>query len=83
MNQDRGWHTQCQPMRMPGVEPGTQAWEACMMPLHYMRSDVTREPLNISLRLENAQIPHSFYVSGLAAELFFSPSEVLAQTWAR
>ena len=24
-------------MRMPGVEPGPQAWEACMMPLHYMR----------------------------------------------
>ena len=22
---------------MPGVEPGSQAWEACMMPLHYMR----------------------------------------------
>ena len=26
-----------QRMRMPGVEPGSQAWEACMMPLHYMR----------------------------------------------
>ena len=26
-------------MRMPGVEPGSQAWEACMMPLHYMRLD--------------------------------------------
>ena len=25
---------------MPGVEPGSQAWEACMMPLHYMRHDV-------------------------------------------
>ena len=24
-------------MRMPGVEPGSQAWEAYMMPLHYMR----------------------------------------------
>ena len=24
-------------MRMPGVEPGSQAWEARMMPLHYMR----------------------------------------------
>ena len=27
-------------MRMPGVEPGSQAWEACMMPLHYMRHDI-------------------------------------------
>lgn len=27
----------CQAMRMPGVEPGAQAWEACMLPLHYMR----------------------------------------------
>ena len=25
-------------MRMPGVEPGSQAWEACMIPLHYMRN---------------------------------------------
>ena len=25
-------------VRMPGVEPGSQAWEACMIPLHYMRS---------------------------------------------
>ena len=24
-------------MRMPGVEPGAQACEACMLPLHYMR----------------------------------------------
>jgi hypothetical protein len=24
-------------MRMPGVGPGSQAWEACMMPLHYKR----------------------------------------------
>ena len=24
-------------MRMPGVEPGSQAREACMIPLHYMR----------------------------------------------
>ena len=24
-------------VRTPGVEPGSQAWEACMIPLHYMR----------------------------------------------
>ena len=24
-------------MRMPGVEPGSQAWGACVIPLHYMR----------------------------------------------
>ena len=24
-------------MRLPGVEPGAQAWEACMLPLHYRR----------------------------------------------
>ena len=27
----------CKTLRKPGVEPGSQAWEACMMPLHYMR----------------------------------------------
>jgi hypothetical protein len=26
-------------VRMPGVEPGSQAWEACMIPLHYMRRE--------------------------------------------
>lgn len=25
-------------MRLPGVKPGAQAWEACMLPLHYRRS---------------------------------------------
>ena len=30
----------CQQMRTPGVEPGSQAWEACMMPLHYVRLEV-------------------------------------------
>ena len=29
-----------QQMRPPGVEPGSQAWEACMMPLHQERLDV-------------------------------------------
>ena len=26
-----------QKMRPPGIEPGAQAWEACMLPLHYVR----------------------------------------------
>ena len=25
----------CQQMRTPGLEPGSQVWEACMMPLRY------------------------------------------------
>ena len=29
--------TRVEHMRTPGVEPGPQAWEACMMPLHYVR----------------------------------------------
>lgn len=29
--------TRVEHMRTPGVEPGSQAWEACMMPLHYVR----------------------------------------------
>ena len=24
-------------LRTPGIEPGAQAWEACMLPLHYVR----------------------------------------------
>ena len=30
----------CPEMRAPGVEPGSQAWEACTMPLHYVRHEV-------------------------------------------
>ena len=33
--------------RLPGVEPGAQAWEACMLPLHYRRScswDISGSP---------------------------------------
>ena len=33
-------------MRMPGVEPGSQAWEACMIPLHYMRASINRSEIN-------------------------------------
>ena len=32
-------------VRMPGVEPGSQAWEACMMPLHYMRLETEAKSL--------------------------------------
>ena len=30
-------------MRTPGIEPGAQAWEACMLPLHYERLRLQRE----------------------------------------
>ena len=30
-------------MRPPGVKPGAQAWEACMLPLHYRRHDTSQE----------------------------------------
>ena len=33
-----GAETARRKMRTPGVKPGSQAWEACMMPLHYVRS---------------------------------------------
>ena len=41
-------------VRMPGVEPGSQAWEACMMPLHYMRhtSEVTMNCIRYILFME-------------------------------
>ena len=33
----RGVALKCRKMRTPGIEPGAQAWEACMLPLHYER----------------------------------------------
>ena len=46
-------------MRMPGVEPGSQAWEACMMPLHYMRFWIffMCEWMNCKLQNASAQRP--------------------------
>ena len=37
-------------MRRPGIEPGSQEWESCMIPLHQRRSDI---PL---WKLRNPQI---------------------------
>ena len=54
-----------------------------MMPLHYMRCDGAGKPLDSLFTMEIAQIQHIFYVSGLAAELFFLLSRVLALIWAR
>ena len=53
-----------------------------MMPLHYMRCVRARETLDSLFTLKIAQIQHIFYDSGLAAELFFLLSKVLAPIWA-
>ena len=39
-------------MRTPGVEPGSQAWGACMMPLHYERHELSSTAWPIS-RIED------------------------------
>ena len=54
-----------------------------MMPLHYMRCVEAGDTLNSFFLSNIAQIQHIFYVSGLAAELFFLLSRVLALIWAR
>ena len=54
-----------------------------MMPLHYMRCDGAGKTLDSFLSSKITQIQHVFYVSGLAAELFFLLSRVLALIWAR
>ena len=38
-------------MRLPGVEPGAQAWEACVLPLHYRRSCSTAKDKGHALLL--------------------------------
>ena len=48
-------------LHMPGVEPGSQAWGACMMPLHYMR-----HVFFIRVDGQNqAPIPHPLVISSL------------------
>ena len=59
-------------MRMPGVKPGSQAWEACMMPLHYMRlvhNFMDRSPL--AYEAQRDSLP---FISGWLRIL-------LSQTW--
>ena len=38
-------------MRPPGVEPGAQAWEACMLPLFYRPHDTSQETRQWLLRI--------------------------------
>ena len=54
-----------------------------MMPLHYMRCDGSQETQDTSSTQKITQIRYNFYVSGLAAELFFLMSKLLAPIWAR
>ena len=54
-----------------------------MMRLRYMRCDGSKETLDTRFTQGITQIQNNFYVSGLAAELFFSLPEVLAQICAR
>ena len=46
-------------MRPPGVEPGAQAWEACMLPLFYRPHDTSQETRQWLLRI--ASLP--FFLS--------------------
>ena len=41
----------CKDMRPPGVEPGAQAWEACMLPLFYRPHDTSQETRQWLLRI--------------------------------
>ena len=36
---------------MPGVEPGSQAWEACMMPLQYIFAEVSWSNVCLCVRI--------------------------------
>ena len=82
------------PLRMPGVEPGSQAWEACMMPLHYMRSEdlkrqkllqesIRKSALNIIAQLANALAPAASPVPPLdcAGRSGSSASSSAPQRW--
>ena len=40
---------------MPGVEPGSQAWEACMIPLHYMRLSMRNATASKNFNLAQLQ----------------------------
>ena len=46
-----------QAMRLPGVEPGAQAWEACMLPLHYRRPYCCGPQSISAFRLASQSLP--------------------------
>ena len=53
-------------VRMPGVKPGSQAWEACMMPLHYMRySSLGSDMLSSCEQLDLASIRETVKKDGV------------------
>ena len=44
-------------VRRPGIEPGSQEWESCMIPLHQRRFDIPEQDLR------NQQLFREFYSS--------------------
>ncbi len=42
-------------MRRPGIEPGSQEWESCMIPLHQRRRYEVRVPCKILIQITPAR----------------------------
>ena len=38
-------------VRRPGIEPGSQEWESCMIPLHQRRIDIVQSTLSLIMSL--------------------------------
>jgi hypothetical protein len=64
-------------MRTPGVEPGSQAWEACMMPLHYVRSQGLKK-VAITLGFNGLQVyAHGMPLSELCTHASASKDQLV------
>ena len=57
---ERRGRTKC--VRTLGVKPGSQAWGACMMPLHYVRRAVARRQSKpLARRVKNVLVDKTMY----------------------
>jgi hypothetical protein len=46
-------------MRRPGIEPGSQEWESCMIPLHQRRCCEVPVPCKIFIQITATYLAHS------------------------
>jgi hypothetical protein len=46
-------------MRRPGIEPGSQEWESCMIPLHQRRCYEAQVPCKSFIQITATYLAHS------------------------
>ena len=68
-------------MRTPGIEPGAQAWEACMLPLHYERQwHIVRRLIQIHLTVVESM---NFSARHARVQIRYKAQQVSLPEWSK